>query len=79
VLPQQVDTTKPGGVEVRTIRESAWRMARQVNELRKDEGTGHGRTLASRLDPDTALYVVREECGVADFILGTLDRQFGRR
>ena len=47
LLPQQVDTSQPGGPQIRKIVQSAWTLAEQVNELRGLQGTGHGRTLPS--------------------------------
>jgi Abortive infection C-terminus len=68
VLPQQVDTTLPGAAEIRTILQSSWRIAEQVNGLRSLQGAGHGRTLPTGVTPGMALLVVREACSVAEFI-----------
>lgn len=59
LLPQQVDVERPGGKEVRTVLEASWAIARMANELRKSEGTGHGRTLPTGVSPEVALLVVR--------------------
>lgn len=74
VHPEQVDTSLPGGTALREIVQSAWSIARQVNALRAQEGTGHGRTVLSGLSRETALFVVREACSVAEFMLAALDR-----
>lgn len=79
ILPAQVDMTLPGAKAIRTILQSSWTIAEQVNQLRGDQGTGHGRTLPTGVSPELALLVVREACSVADFMLTTLDRQMGRR
>ncbi len=79
VLPQQVDTTLPGGSELKAILQSSWKIAEQVNALRNLQGAGHGRTLPTGVSPEMALLVVREACSVAEFMLTTLDRQMGRR
>lgn len=78
IHPKQIDLTKDGGEPVRTILQSSWAIAEQVNKLRGTDGTGHGRTLLSAVTPETALLVVREACSVVQFTLATLDRQFGR-
>lgn len=79
ILPQQVDASQPGGSEIRKIYQAAYQIADQVNELRADQGTGHGRTLPTWVSSETAYFVVREVCSVADLMLATLDRQYGRR
>lgn len=78
IHPKDIDTSVPGGAQVRKITQSAWTIAEQVNELRGEEGTGHGRTLPSGVSPEMALYVVREACSMVEFTLQTLDRRFGR-
>jgi hypothetical protein len=78
IHPSLIDTTQPGGQQVKKIVGAAWTIAEQANELRKEEGTGHGRTLPSQMSPEMARLVVREACNVVDFVLRTLDRQFGR-
>lgn len=78
MLPQDIDVSQPGAAQIREVMQSSWSIARQVNALRKVEGTGHGRTLPTGVSPELALLVVREACSVAEFTLGTLDRKFGR-
>ena len=78
LTPQSVDTTQPGGQEVREILHSSWTIARMTNILRNHEGTGHGRTLPTAVSPDIASLVVREACSVAQLVLATLDRRLGR-
>lgn len=79
LLPQQVDPNLPGADAIRTIRQSSWKIAEQVNVLRGLQGTGHGRTLPTGVSADLALLVVREACSVAEYVLNTLDRQQGRQ
>jgi len=78
VLPQQVDATLPGAEPIRKILQSSWTIAEQVNVLRGLQGVGHGRTLPTGVTVDLALVVVREACSVAEFVLSTFDRQYGR-
>lgn len=78
LLPKEVDVAQPGGEQVREILQSSWSIARMTNELRKLEGTGHGRTLPTGMTPETALLVVREACSIAQAVLSTLDRRLGR-
>lgn len=78
LLPQQVDTSQPGGPQIRKILQSAWNIAEQVNELRGLQGTGHGRTLPTGVSAEMAQLVVREACHVAEFVLRALDRATGR-
>lgn len=63
---------------MKTILGSAWKIAEQVNTLRKTDGTGHGRALISGVTPEAAQLVVREACSVAELALRTLDRHQGR-
>ena len=76
--PKDVDQTRPGGAQVRTILQSSWSIACMANELRNVDGTGHGRTLPAAMTPDMALLVVREACSVAQMTLATLDRHLGK-
>jgi hypothetical protein len=78
VLPQQVDPNLAGAKPIKAIYQSMWTIAQQVNELRNLQGTGHGRTLPSGVSEDVALYVAREACSVAEFMLSTLERAHGR-
>ncbi|MDQ0260489.1 hypothetical protein J2W20_002393 [Sinomonas atrocyanea] len=79
LLPQNVDTNVPGHLSIRAVLQAAWGIADQVNELRKFQGTGHGRTLPTGVTRELALLIVREACSVAEFVLTSLDRQLGRR
>lgn len=76
--PRDVDISAAGGKEVREILEASWSIARMTNELRKSEGTGHGRTLPTGVSAEMALLVVREACSVAQLVLSALDRRLGR-
>ena len=78
LLPQQVNLSEPGAEELRTILESSWTIASMANKLRNKEGTGHGRTLPTAINPSVATLVVREVCNVVQFVLETLDSQKGR-
>jgi hypothetical protein len=77
VLPEQVDSSLPGANNIKTILQSSWKIAEQVNKLRGLQGTGHGRTLPTGVTPEMALMVVREACSVAEFTLTRLDRLRG--
>lgn len=77
LLPERVPNDTPGAQQIRTILQSSWRIAEQVNELRAVQGTGHGRTLPSAMTAEMALLVVREACSVAELMLTTLDRMLG--
>jgi|CXWL01.1.fsa_nt_gi hypothetical protein len=76
--PKDVDLSQPGGEQVREILQASWSIARMSNELRKLEGTGHGRTLPTAVSAEMAMLVVREACSVAQMALSTLDRYLGR-
>lgn len=78
LLPEQVDTSQPGGSQVRAMLGASWTIARTANEIRNLEGTGHGRTLPTGVSPEMALLVVRESCSIAELALSTLDRMMGR-
>jgi hypothetical protein len=78
ILPQQVAGDAPGAKHIRSVLQSAWTIAEQVNGLRNLQGTGHGRTLPTGVTVESARLVVREACSVAEFALSTLDRVKGR-
>ncbi|MBB5474701.1 abortive infection family protein [Cellulomonas hominis] len=78
VLPERVDKTLPGFAEIRAIHQSSWTIAKNVNDLRNLQGTGHGRTLPTGVSEDLALLVVREACSVAEYMLRRLDAEHGR-
>lgn len=77
ILPQQVAGNTPGANHIRAVLQSAWTIAEQVNALRNQQGTGHGRTLPTGVTAELARLVVREACSVAEFALATLDRVKG--
>jgi hypothetical protein len=78
ILPEQVAPGVPGERQIKAVLQSAWKIAEQVNELRGIQGTGHGRTLPTGVSTELALLMVREACSVAEFVLTTLDRRYGR-
>ncbi len=78
ILPQHVAAGVPGEKCIKTILQSSWTIAQQVNVLRGLQGSGHGRTLPTGVTPEQALLVVREACSVTEFALASLDRQTGR-
>lgn len=78
VLPERVDESLPGFEAIRAIHQSSWTIAKNINELRNLQGTGHGRTLPTGVTEDLALLVVREACSVAEYMLRRLDQQHGR-
>lgn len=77
IHPQQLAEGTPASAPLRKILQSAWTIAEQVNELRKLQGTGHGRTLPTGVSQETAWLVVREACVVVEFSLASLDRVLG--
>jgi Abortive infection C-terminus len=78
ILPDRVDRSLPGYEAIRAIPQSSWTIAKNVNDLRNLQGTGHGRTLPTGVTEDLALLVVREACSVAEYMLRRLDHQHGR-
>jgi hypothetical protein len=78
ILPEQVAADAPGARHIKTVLQSSWKIAEQVNELRCVQGTGLGRTLPTGVTAEMALLIVREACSVAEFALTTLDRLYGR-
>lgn len=79
LLPNNIDPNIPGHQAIREVLQASWKIADQVNELRKLQGTGHGRTLPTGVSRELALLVVRESCSVAEFLLTSLDRALGRK
>lgn len=78
LLPNTIDPNIPGHKAIREVLQASWQIADQVNELRKLQGTGHGRTLPTGVSRELALLVVRESCSVAEYLLTSLDRALGR-
>lgn len=77
--PQHLDMTTPGPEHIRRILQNAVAIPESVADLRSLQGVGHGRTLPTSVPPELALLVVREACSIAELMLTTLDRQYGRR
>lgn len=75
ILPERIAGEVEGSRAIKVILGSAWKIVEQVNVLRNQHGTGHGRTLPSGVTAEQALLVVREACSIAEFTLATLDRQ----
>ncbi|MCV7040508.1 abortive infection family protein, partial [Mycolicibacterium moriokaense] len=69
ILPQQVAGTTLGANHIKSVLQSAWTIAEQVNALRNLQGTGHGRTLPTGVTAELARLVVKEACSVAEFAL----------
>lgn len=78
IHPKQVDPDIAGFEAVRSIHQSTWNIAEQVNALRNLQGTGHGRTLPTGITEELAILVVREACSVAEYVLTLLDKTHGR-
>jgi hypothetical protein len=78
IHPKQVDPDIEGFEAVRSIHQSTWAIAEQVNALRNLQGTGHGRTLPTGITEELAMLVVREACSVAEYILALLEKTHGR-
>lgn len=76
--PAVVDDSIAGGKQIRTIYQSAKKVALTVNDLRNLQGTGHGRTLPTGVTHEAAQFVIREATHVAELMLSTHDRQMGR-
>lgn len=79
ILPQRVAGGTPGANHIKSVLQSAWTIAEQVNALRSLQGTGHGRTLPTGATAELARLVVKEACSVAEFALASLDRAKGTR
>lgn len=79
IHPKQVAANQPGAAAIQAVLQSAWTIAEATNKIRNLQGTGHGRTLPTGVTREMALFVVREACSVAEFVLTTLDRTLGRR
>lgn len=78
LMPVDVDTSQPGGKQIRAIYQSARTAALQINELRNLQGTGHGRTLPTGVTVQAGRFVVREAAHVSELILTSHDRMRGR-
>lgn len=72
---KKIDESIPGARALRSIHQSARTVISSINELRNQQGTGHGRTLPTALSNEDAVYVVREATHVAELMLTTHDRQ----
>jgi hypothetical protein len=78
VMPKQVDVNQPNHATIRKLYQAIWQIAEQVNELRNDQGTGHGDTLPIGISEALAKLIVREVCVVSEFMLDAADRLSGR-
>lgn len=72
-----VDTEQPGGKSLRTIYSSSQKIAGEINSLRNDQGSGHGRTLPTGVSVEAARYVVKQAILLTELILATHDRRMG--
>jgi len=79
IKPGQADPSVEGFEAIRKIHQSAWEIARSLNELRNLQGTGHGRTLPTGVSVELAQLVIKEACLVADYMLTLLDKSLGKR
>lgn len=77
ILPQSVDVDRPGGKPLREIYQSAMTLAGAINELRNEQGTGHGRTLPTAVSPEDAIFVIKLASLLAEMLLEKLDRATG--
>ena len=64
---------------IQMIVQNAWSIADAVNQLRNLQGTDTGAHYPLALTAEMALFVVREACSVAEYVLTTLDPTVGRR
>lgn len=78
VMPKQVDVNQPNHATIRKLYQAIWQVAEQVNELRNEQGTGHGDTLPIGISEALAKLIVREVCVVSEFMLDAADRMSGR-
>lgn len=73
MLPQQVDSSHPGGLELREIWEKAQSLAAKINDLRNLQGTGHGRTLPTGVTTEAARFVIKQGVLLGEMMLTKLD------
>lgn len=78
ILPNQVDANLPNHASIRKLYQAMWQIAEQVNDLRNDQGTGHGDVLPLGISDALAKLVVRDVCIVAEFMLDSADKLVGR-
>lgn len=78
VLPNQVDANLPNRASIRKLYQATWQIAEQVNDLRNDQGTGHGDVLPLGISEALAKLVIRDVCIVAEFMLESADKLVGR-
>jgi len=79
IHPRSIAATNPASKQIAAVLQAAWSIAEAVNQIRNQQGTGHGRTLPTGMTVEMALLMVREAASVAEFVLTTLDRTLGRR
>lgn len=73
MLPQNVNTSHPGGTELREIWEKAQSLAAKINDLRNLQGTGHGRTLPTGVTTEAARFVIKQGALLGEMMLTKLD------
>lgn len=79
IHPRQIVGDAPGNAQVRSILQASWTIAKEVDDLRNLQGTGHGRTLPTGITPEIAMLVVREACSNAQFLLSSLDAHMAEK
>jgi hypothetical protein len=75
LLPMQIDDSQKG---LKKVYQSLWSLAESVNELRNEEGTGHGRASETDIPPYAARSVVQAASIMAQLMITRLDESHGR-
>ena len=75
MAPKSINADYEGGKCVRDIYQQALNICKELGQLRNLQGTGHGRTLPTGVDSQTALFVVKIACLIAQLLLQEWDKQ----
>jgi len=75
LLPQQVSDESDVGKATREVYDALGKIAKHVDSLRRDEGTGHGRTNVPQTEARTARVIVQSSAVLVQLLLDTVDGQ----
>ena len=73
MLPQDVDISKPGGKNLRSLYTNVSKDMDELDQIRNLVGTGHGRTDTYALSDQDTTFIIKETGLIAELLLKKLD------
>ena len=77
LLPQNVDANSDSAQATKPLFDGIGKIVAAIDDLRRKEGTGHGRTKLPTTESPTAIFVVRTSANIAELMLARLDAARG--